>query len=133
MNKFTSQTNILYIQSEPGISEAEWEKLVLSTEALRLNRETEYEEDRFGEPVTIVSSGLTAEIKLQYAENVWGRSGETHFWSLCFFYSREKKNVFFSYQYDFEKPENSVRQMAVYLASKLNAKIVDDTGKTHAW
>jgi len=130
---FRSKPSILLIVKDKGISEEEWESFVLATPGLRINRQTEYVEDRFDTPIKVSLSGLDAEMEIPYGKDVFIKSGDTHYWSRIFCYDKERSAVNFSYEKSLKNPTNIIRVAAVNIASKLQSSIIDDNGKVYNW
>jgi hypothetical protein len=112
--------NLLYLRKMGGISVEEWEQAILSTPGTRIIYQSESEEDVGGIQFRIKYGGPGAEVLVPYDPKVWVRSGETHFWSWTFFYTKGEVR--------FHRPSSdSIRSAAVHLAEKLGASIVDES------
>lgn len=116
---------MLYLRRPGGFCIQEWEAAVSATPGIRLVQLSTALADIGDMQVGVRYGGPGAEMRLAYSPKVWVRSGDTHFWIVCFYYTDG------CVRFDLHNPdpESPVRLAARRLAELLGAHIEDETGK----
>jgi uncharacterized membrane protein len=116
---------LLYLCKPGGFSVQEWEQALADTPNTRVIQLSDTLVDVGDKQVWVSYGGPGAEVRLAYDPQVLVRSGDTHFWSTCFFY----KDGFVYFQLFDPHPDNPVQVIALRFSELLGTRIEDKDGR----